>query len=148
MTSDHDAALDRILGIMLQITGYDEGLLLLHTAPFYVKKAVRGKHAQACREATVAENDPTIKAVTESKSPLFLTDIDLKYFDIPAVARTLLGIPVIFQEEATAIVIMYSDDLERKVQYRSRGSGYIHRPGRNSHRVHPPLLRGQKISHH
>ena len=110
LTSDHDSALDRILGIMLEITGFAEGLLLLHAVPFYVKKAVRGKHAQVCHEATVVENDPTIKAVMESKNPIFLTDIDLKYFDIPDVARTLLGIPVIFQEEATAIVIMYSDD--------------------------------------
>ena len=111
LISDHDSALDRILGIMQEITGFPEGLLLLHSASLYTKKAVRGKHAQTRREATVLENDPTIKAITESKNPLLLTDIDLKYFNVPTVARTLLGIPVISQEEVTAIVIMHSDDI-------------------------------------
>lgn len=108
--SDHDLALDRILGIMLQISGYDKGLFLLHTHPFYTKKAARGEQEKVCFEATVEEKDPVIKTITELKKPLFLSDVDLKYFGIPSTARTLLGIPIIFQEQVTAIAILYSDD--------------------------------------
>lgn len=111
---DFSKALDRILGALLHVSGYDRGLLLLRDASSYAARAARGNQGEACCQATLDEKDSVIGYITKSTAPSFIADADLSPFGIPAPVRTLLGIPILFQEQVTAVALLYRDEQDKR----------------------------------
>lgn len=120
-TNDIFLMLNFLLKNILQITKYDNGMILLKENKEYIVKAVMGYNAEHLQNKVLLKvcDDINFKQIISEAKPVLSTFTNLNCYGIDRTFKYFIGFPVSYAERNVGAIILYSDITENsnRLQY-------------------------------